>query len=90
MHIERPARHLPVFVAFHNKWWHDRFGFIYDEAHTGNPDYVVERIRKSSRILYDHFGHLGVGAENPVTRSGGGALWCYDCSTDFWLQGHVS
>lgn len=66
MYEESAHPHIPVAITFHNRWWHDRHGFRFDEEHLSNPDYVIRRGVEAQKLLYKFYNHLGMGMEEPA------------------------
>lgn len=60
---------IPLDVTFHPKWWHKNTGILFNRGFFfDNPHYRVEADMKMRRTLYERFGDLGLGEENPDPR----------------------
>jgi len=55
-------------VTFHSGWWHKNAGVCFNRDFFYNSDYRLEADMKMRRVIYDKFGDLGLGEENPQPR----------------------
>ncbi len=63
--IKNQKIHVSIDFNFTEKWWHNQYGFIFDEKHFDDPDYQIEREMRIDKALYDRFGDLGIGNPAP-------------------------
>ena len=54
-------------LTFHPGWWHKR-GFSFEERFFLDANYRIERDRDMRRVLYEEYGHIGLGEKNPLPR----------------------
>lgn len=59
------AKYIPVGVSFHDSWWYQGYGLAQGEEFYRNPDLRVEIRTRMQRLLYEHFGDLGMGSPDP-------------------------
>lgn len=59
---------IPVDVVFHPKWWHKNAQVNFSEEFFYDVEYRIEADMKMRRVLFDKFGDLGLGEENPLLR----------------------
>lgn len=59
---------IPVDVTFHAGWWNKHAGIDFGREFFCEPDYRVECDMKMRKILYEKFGHLGLGEKDPKPR----------------------
>jgi hypothetical protein len=55
----------PVAVTFSPSWFHRHYGVDYREQTWANPVQRAERSRETARLLFDRFGDVGMGDQNP-------------------------
>ena len=55
-------------ITFHPKWWHKNAGIDFSQPFFDDPAYRIDCDLKMRKCLYEHFGDLGVGEENPLER----------------------
>lgn len=58
------SKPLPVDIVFHPSWWHKNAGISFDESFFYDPRRRVEDEQKMEQLLYDRFGHLGLGEDH--------------------------
>ncbi len=63
-----PRTFLPVEVVFHASWWHQHYGFKFDQGFFFDPDRRVEEERRMREILHQRFGDVGLGEANAAPR----------------------
>jgi len=54
-------------VTFHPGWWHKR-GFTFEERFFLDADYRLDRDRDMRRVLFEEYGHAGMGEKDPCLR----------------------
>jgi hypothetical protein len=54
--------------TFSEAWFHKNYGLIFDESYYFDPIARTEQDREAARLLYDRFGHAGIGEKNPKPR----------------------
>jgi hypothetical protein len=59
---------LPVEVVFHPSWWHRHAGLTFEEDFFYHPARRVEAERRMEKVLYEHFGDLGLGEDHDQDR----------------------
>ena len=63
MTVKLVSRPLPVEIVLHPAWWNAHAGIIFDEDFFYHPLKRVESERQMERVLYEHFGRWGLGAD---------------------------
>ena len=59
---------IPVDVTFHPGWWSKHAGINFGKEFFCDSNYRIECDRKMRKILYEKFGHLGMGEKDPKSR----------------------
>lgn len=59
---------IPVDITFHPSWWHKNAGTCFNKEFFYNADYRVEADIKMRQVLFDKFGDMGLGENNPLPR----------------------
>ncbi len=54
---------LPIEIVFHPSWWNKQAGLVFDEDFFYDPRRRVADERKMEQVLYERFGHWGLGAD---------------------------
>jgi hypothetical protein len=59
---------IPVDITFHPSWWHKNAGICFNKEFFYNSEYRIEADLKMRQVLFDKFGDLGIGENNPAPR----------------------
>ncbi len=62
------GENLPVTHArptFSEAWFHSRYGLEFGQRYCLDPLFRTEQDRAARRVLFDRFGHLGIGERDP-------------------------
>lgn len=54
--------------TFSEAWFHRHFGMTFGQKYCGDPIFRTEQDRDAVRLLYDRFGHAGIGEKDPPPR----------------------
>ncbi len=63
-----PGENLPQTHAkptFSETWLHHHCGFTFGEKYSSDPIFRTTQDMESRRVLYDHFGSVGMGSKDP-------------------------
>jgi len=64
----RPAASGRARATFSPAWFHERFGLRFGERYHRDPVHRTEQDREAARLLWEAFGDLGLGEEDPPPR----------------------
>jgi len=59
---------VPVDVTFHPRWWHKNSNVSFNEKFFFDVDYRIEADIRMRKTLFEKFGDLGLGEEDPEPR----------------------
>ena len=59
---------VPVDVTFHPSWWHEHAGIDFSQRFFEDPAYRIDADMNMRRVLYERFGDLGFGEDDPKPR----------------------
>lgn len=60
--------YIPYDITFHPSWWYKHASVCFDEPFLYDTSYRLESDVAMRRILYEKFGHWGLGEANPKKR----------------------
>jgi hypothetical protein len=56
---------LKLLVEFSAAWWHDHYGLVAEERDWTDPEHRIRKDMERQRLLYERFGHAGLGCRDP-------------------------
>ena len=65
------GRNLPRTHAgptFSEAWFHSNYGMTFGEKYCSDPVFRTEQDREAMRVLFDRYGRVGIGEEDPPPR----------------------
>lgn len=70
----RPVTPLPAEVVFHASWWNRHAGITFDREFFFHPARRVEDEQRMENVLYERWGHFGLGKDHKTPRPTIGAV----------------
>jgi len=52
--------------TFSEAWFHTHFGMTFGEKYCSDPIFRTDQDREARRVLYERFGHAGIGTKDPA------------------------
>lgn len=52
--------------TFSEAWFHTHFGMTFGEKYCSDPIFRTDQDRDARRVLYERFGHAGIGTKDPA------------------------
>jgi len=59
---------VPIELVFNPNWWYQTAGISFDESFYLDPETRIQNDITMRQILYDRFGEIGMGEDNPQPR----------------------
>ena len=59
---------VPCEIILHPNWWHTHYGICFNEDYFFSPEKRVKIEQKHKQILYDRFGSINLGENNPAPK----------------------